>query len=58
MIYVKFNHGEMHWHKQKNLEDWFKKLTPEQRLDISIEIEGFRKEAKFVKVRENLQKIK
>jgi hypothetical protein len=33
---------------QKKVAKWFKKLTPEKRLEISIEVEEFRREAKFV----------
>jgi hypothetical protein len=36
------------WHTRENLEIWFNGLTPEQRLSIALEIEGFRKEARFV----------
>jgi len=36
------------WHSRKNLQDWFDKLTPEQRLKIALQIEKFRREARFV----------
>jgi len=39
---------KMEWHSRKNLQDWFDKLTPEQRLKIALEIEKFRREARFV----------
>ena len=38
----------MEWHSRKNLQEWFDKLTPEQRLELVMEIEKFRREAKFV----------
>ena len=55
IIYVKslswFEDGmlkNMEWHSRKNLQDWFGKLTPEQRLTIALEIEKLRREARFV----------
>jgi hypothetical protein len=34
---------------QRKVANWFKTLTPEKRLEISLEIEEFRREAKLVK---------
>lgn len=42
----------MDWHSRKNLQNWFDKLTPEQRLKIALQIEKFRREARFVEVDE------
>ncbi len=36
------------WHSRKNLQDWFDKLTPEQRIRIAFQVEKFRRGAKFV----------
>lgn len=36
------------------LLEWFGKLTPEKRLSLSLEIERFRREAKFVKRRRDV----
>jgi hypothetical protein len=38
---------KMEWHNKKNLQKWFKKLTPEQRIKLALQVEKFRKEAKF-----------
>lgn len=40
------------------LLNWFKKLTPEQRLDIALQIEEFRRGAKFVKNRKDIRSTK
>jgi hypothetical protein len=37
------------WHNKKHLQEWFNKLTPEQRLKIALQVEKFRREARFVK---------
>jgi hypothetical protein len=36
------------WHTRENLESWFFSLTPEQRLSLALDIDDFRKEARFV----------
>ncbi len=36
------------WHTRDSLEIWFNGLTPEQRLSLALEIEDFRKVARFV----------
>jgi hypothetical protein len=38
----------MDWHRRENLQKWFDKLTPEQRLKLVVQIEKFRREARFV----------
>jgi hypothetical protein len=35
----------LRWHSEGMLASWFRKLTPEQRLDIALEVEQFRREA-------------
>ncbi|MDE1822382.1 MAG: hypothetical protein KGI98_16205 [Euryarchaeota archaeon] len=37
--------GHRRWQSRRGLASWFRKLTPEQRLDIALEIEQFRREA-------------
>jgi hypothetical protein len=37
----------MEWHNKKNLIKWFDKLTPEQRIKLALQVEKFRREAKF-----------
>jgi hypothetical protein len=37
------------WHNKKHLHEWFGKLSPEQRLKIALQVEKFRREARFVK---------
>lgn len=51
--------------KERFLEDsevkllkWFKKLTPEQRLDIALEIEELRRGARFVKSKRSIRSTK
>jgi hypothetical protein len=39
---------------EAKLLKWFKRLTPEQRLNIALEIEEFRRGAKLVKSRKNI----
>lgn len=39
----------------KKLLKWFKKLTAEQRLKLALEIEEFRKGAKIVRNRRDIQ---
>ena len=34
------------WHSSERLLEWFSKLTPEERLDIALETEQFRREAR------------
>ena len=36
------------WHDRRKLIDWFSRLTPEHRLKIALEIEQFRREARFI----------
>jgi len=36
------------------LSRWFSRLTPEQRLALALEIEDFKRKAKFVKSREDI----
>jgi hypothetical protein len=36
------------WHDKKHLLKWFSKLTPEQRIKLALQVEKFRKEAKFI----------
>jgi hypothetical protein len=38
---------DMEWHDKKHLQKWFSKLTPEQRIKLVLQVEKFRKEAKF-----------
>ena len=40
--------NKMEWHDKKNLQKWFDKLTPEQRIKLALQVEKFRREAKFV----------
>lgn len=41
---------------EKKLIRWFRKLTPEQRLSIALELEDFRRGAKFVKSRRDIRR--
>ena len=40
--------GPKEWHSRKNLQKWFAKLTPEQRMKLALLVEKFRREARFV----------
>jgi hypothetical protein len=38
---------KMKWHNKEHLQKWFNKLTPEQRIKLALQVEKFRREAKF-----------
>jgi hypothetical protein len=42
------------WHSKDKLAKWFKKLPPEKRLEIAYRIEMLRREAKIVKIRNDI----
>ncbi|PIV67938.1 MAG: hypothetical protein COS08_07590 [Euryarchaeota archaeon CG01_land_8_20_14_3_00_38_12] len=37
------------WHSRKSLAEWFRKLSPEKRLEIAYQIEMLRRGARIVK---------
>lgn len=45
---------EKKWHSRKSLAEWFRKLSPEKRLEIACQIEMLRRGAKIVKTGEDI----